>query len=299
MDRFGETYFLYDLNQYVDNASVTGFFIEQAVLSSIAAHGLNIGQNICTKITTDMFETDFPVFKKDESSPVLHCPLHYNYPGIDGIIVRFDNSGGQKTCFMFPLQITMAKRHSNSEQVFFSKWKPWTEHLEDYKIVLRFLWISEDESSVEEASRDLRSGKKPIHVSFVRENIPISRVNGEIWRRYEQALKSNGRQQFRTSDPTSEDSDLPSGTDDLAGGTGGLASEADLTGEAGDPRSKTGTPQAAPVTRNKDKKGKGATTASKGGGNGKGATTASKGGGNGKSATTASKGGRQKKGAKG
>ncbi|KAN0076627.1 hypothetical protein V8E54_006769 [Elaphomyces granulatus] len=44
MDKFGDADFLIALNDYITNPSVTGFFIEQAVLSSIAANGLEISE---------------------------------------------------------------------------------------------------------------------------------------------------------------------------------------------------------------------------------------------------------------
>ena len=139
IEKFGQTDFLTALNQYADNPSVIGFFIEQAVLSSTAARGLNIGQDICETMTVQAFEQNFPRFNTNATNPMLHCPVDFNYRGIDGIIVRFDNSGGKKTCFMFPLQITAAKTHSDSEQVFFSQWQLWTKGLEDDEVVPMFL----------------------------------------------------------------------------------------------------------------------------------------------------------------
>jgi hypothetical protein len=100
-------------SQHINNPSAIGFFIEQAVLSSIAAHGLNIGQDIGDTMAVDMFDQEYPQFNTNATKPVLYCPVDFNYAAIDGIIVRFDNSDEKKTCFMFPLQITVAKSHKN------------------------------------------------------------------------------------------------------------------------------------------------------------------------------------------
>jgi hypothetical protein len=65
---------------------------------------------------------------------VLYCPLEFDYPGIDRIIVRFT----RKQCFMFPLQITMANYYSDSEGPFFSEWDKWTDGLGDSAVVPAF-----------------------------------------------------------------------------------------------------------------------------------------------------------------
>ena len=101
MDKFGDTDFLISLNDYITNPSVTGFFIEQAVLSSIAANGLEISEQISKRMNTVMFKGDIPDFNRTEGDPVLYCPIDFNYRAIDGIIVRFFEG----KCYMFPLQI--------------------------------------------------------------------------------------------------------------------------------------------------------------------------------------------------
>jgi hypothetical protein len=209
IEKFGQTDFLTALNQYVDNPSVIGFFIEQAVLSSIAAHGLNIEQDICQTMIVQMFEKDYPRFNTNATNPTLYCPLDFNDRGIDGIIVRFDNSDGKKTCFMFPLQITVAKAHSDSEQVFFSQWKLWTKGLKGYKVVPRFLWITTQHSSFEEVagnSRAARSRDKVLWPSYVREFVHLEKVNKNIWQRYQKALTLEGRKEFNIQvEPATEE----------------------------------------------------------------------------------------------
>jgi hypothetical protein len=54
---FADTDFLNSLHNYIDNPSVTGFMIEQAVLSSIQTRGLAIGGNIYKSMELVMFDS--------------------------------------------------------------------------------------------------------------------------------------------------------------------------------------------------------------------------------------------------
>ena len=200
MGNFGDTDFLKALNDYIDNPSVTGFFIEQAVLSSIASRGLDISKDISTPMDTVMFAGNFPTLEK-KSNPVLYCPLKFNYRGIDAIIVRFDYSRGKKLdknkCFMFPLQVIVAKSHTDSEQAFFDDWSLWSEGLDDFDVVVEFLWITTEASSaanISGNSRSIRSGIRSGWPSYTRRNIHLLAVNPDIWARYQQALKKSKKQ---------------------------------------------------------------------------------------------------------
>ena len=90
-----------------------------------------------------------PTFDISEE-PVLYYPVHFNNRAIDGIIIRFglsEKENGKKgTCFMFPLQITVAKSHKNSEKEFFKNWHAWTKDLMHFDIEVEFLWITDKES---------------------------------------------------------------------------------------------------------------------------------------------------------
>jgi hypothetical protein len=182
-DEFGDIDFLMALNGYTDNPSVTGFFIEQAILSSIASRGLEISEEVSKKMDTVMFSGVAPNFNTTKSDPVLYCPIDFDYRGIDGIIVRF----AEGKCFMFPLQITVAKSHSDSEEVFFREWSIWTNKLNDFEIVVVFVWITEEDSEIDTVNaehRSTNSGMKLIHPSYRRKKVPLKRVNLDIWERY-------------------------------------------------------------------------------------------------------------------
>lgn len=74
MDRFGDTDFLHSLDHYIHNPSVTGFFIEQDVLSTIAHSSLDIGIDIYKIIKTIIFKGNFPL-SKGQTSLIFYCLL--------------------------------------------------------------------------------------------------------------------------------------------------------------------------------------------------------------------------------
>src|SRR5208282_4374503 len=52
MNRLGSKGLLTSLNAYIDNESVVGFFIEQAVLHTIESRGPNIDARVCERMKT-------------------------------------------------------------------------------------------------------------------------------------------------------------------------------------------------------------------------------------------------------
>ena len=182
-DKF-DTYLL----DHISNSSVAGFFMEQAVLSSIASRGLEISEQISKKMDTIMFSGDIPELNRTGGDPVLYCPMNCKYPGIDGIIVRFT----EKKCFLYPLQITVAKSHSDSERVFFSKWRVWINKLNGFEVEPVFIWITKEDSeddTVKAKDRWTESGRKLAHPSYRRRKIPLKNVNLDISERYQRALE--------------------------------------------------------------------------------------------------------------
>src|SRR3954447_17905623 len=133
---------------------------------------------------TVMFSGGVPKFNTTEGGPVLYCPINFNFHGIDGMIVRFTKG----KCFMFPLQITVAKSHSDSEEVFFSEWDMWTNKLDGFEVVPVFVWIIKEDSEIDTVSaeyRSTRSGMKLVRPSYRRQKIPLERVNLNISERYQ------------------------------------------------------------------------------------------------------------------
>jgi hypothetical protein len=72
----------------LQNPSVCGFVVEQAMLSSIALKGLDIGMKINTPMEVVSFVGPKPQFRTDTpGKPTLYRPQKFNFECIDGIIV--------------------------------------------------------------------------------------------------------------------------------------------------------------------------------------------------------------------
>ena len=98
-NRFGVTKRLQSLEEYVGNQSVTGFFIEHAVLQTISTHGPKEIGIVNSPPPIIIFE-GFPDFK-DTEDPILYVPSSYFYPAIDGVILQLDHS--KREAYMFPI----------------------------------------------------------------------------------------------------------------------------------------------------------------------------------------------------
>ena len=152
--RFCDMDFLQSLPDYIHNPSVVGFMIEQAVLSSIALNGLNIRPETNRRMVVKAFEEEVPNVDDDTEGPILYLPQAFNFKAIDGVIVVKEPEPkeglSEKKLLVLPLQITVAERHSDSHETFFSEWNTWNEKLKRFNVEPHFIWITED-------------GGKPIH----------------------------------------------------------------------------------------------------------------------------------------
>jgi hypothetical protein len=225
VDKFGDTGFLMALNVYIDNPSVTSFFMEQAILSSIASRGLEISQGISKKMDTVIFSGSMPIFNTTKSDPVLYCPMNFNYCGVDGITARF----AEGKCYMFPLQITVAKSHLDFEEIFFREWSKWTKYLDGIEVVPMFLWITKEGSSeintVPPVYRSTRSRRKLVRPSYYTQMVPLKSVNLDIWQHYQRALgRSQENLKGWVEDECPSDDQAPldaTETEKVGGGKGG------------------------------------------------------------------------------
>jgi hypothetical protein len=193
MKKFGDINFLASLDHFIDNESVVGFFVEQAVLQSIECNGLAVGEGEQSHMHTITFEgaPNFNTSKRE----VLYVPRAFNYPGIDGMVLRL-NSDEMKAS-VFPLQITLAKYHKDSEATFFRLWKEWQKSLRDFDIDVTFLWITVKENSttnVDEKSISLGSRKVATNAEYKSANVHLSKISMNIWNAYEEARESRMRE---------------------------------------------------------------------------------------------------------
>jgi hypothetical protein len=137
----------------------------------------------------------------------LYVPCSFNYRAIDGIILRLEEGGEKDKALLFPLQITIAKSHTNSEESFFNyQWDEWKRILQDFDIEVTFLWITTKESSeteVPERFHSLRNGeKKEVNPAYTRRNIKLEDVDMDLWKRYEAALRKGESKGQRSAQGT-------------------------------------------------------------------------------------------------
>ena len=177
------SFWLWNLPSVINNPPVTGFLIENACLSCIALNGLNIGLNLKGGMVAIAFAGGRPEYSwKDKR--VIYCPTSFNFPAIDALIVLIENQKDRKKVGFFPVLVTIAKEHKNSEPQFFANWANWFRGLEDVEIEIHFLWITHDErhlsKAVDEDSLEGRDGEKIIHPSYTSHRVPISLVSTQI-----------------------------------------------------------------------------------------------------------------------
>jgi len=191
--------FLTSLPKHIDNPSVAGFMIEKAVLSSIQLYGLNAVKETNGSMIVKSYQGGIPSLYPQGGDLVLHLPGSFNFKTIDGVIVRkaAPKKGNTKEqLFVFPLQITVAKKHKDSHATFFKQWKQWIQDLDEFDVVPEFIWISEkggDDITHAECA------KWPAHLE---RNISLHTVNVTIGNLYDVAKKA---QRTQNGVPLNED----------------------------------------------------------------------------------------------
>ncbi|KAK2784834.1 hypothetical protein FQN53_008227 [Emmonsiellopsis sp. PD_33] len=189
------------IRHFINNPSVIGFFLESVVLESIASKGLK-SLGLRGPMKQIIFKSP-PAYNLG-SSLSLYIPRDYNHPAIDALILHYQNTAdGERVAHLYPIQITIANRHKNSEDGFFSRWADWTRHLGSCKIKVTFLWITGteeyDSGTVEEKTRPVRGNPGPqvVHPEYDVVYIPLSTINPEVWKGYKRELdraKEKGRE---------------------------------------------------------------------------------------------------------
>ena len=193
MNKAGFMDSLQSLDQFIDNRSVLGFFIEQAVLRTIQSRGLNVDGKISNSMDMITFDDDFPTLNVSKER-ALYVPTGFNYRAVDGIVLWLDTSKQKgeepKEALVYPIQVTIAESHSDSEKMFFNQWGKWMTALQGFDVKVTFLWITNQEPWVQDIpkkSRKQKNGDKLINPAYTSQNITIEYVNKDIWRSYRRA----------------------------------------------------------------------------------------------------------------
>jgi hypothetical protein len=189
--RFTDKDFLKSLPEYIKNPSVTGFMIEQAVLSSNALNGLNISPETNRSMVVRLFKGQTANLDPDTEDPVLYLPHAFNFKGIDGLIVRRELQPkpglNKRRLLVLPLQITVARKHKDSYETFFNDWNTWIAGLGGIDVWPQFIWITENGADNKNHTKDTQR-QWPAHDEL---NISLRQVNNSIASMYDDAKRRN------------------------------------------------------------------------------------------------------------
>ena len=127
------------------NPTVRGYLAEQVCLATISRKGLGaVTPDLGKALTVEHFATT-PVWSnliKSSESHRLYLPNAFNYPSIDGAILQVDRT--KKQAHLLLIQVTLAKKHSDSESLFYrNQWDDWTNGLQGFQVQSTFVWIDE------------------------------------------------------------------------------------------------------------------------------------------------------------
>jgi hypothetical protein len=194
--------FLRSLPEYIKNKCVVGYTVEQAVLAAIATHGLDVA-DVGGPMEVRVLDEQTPIQNPKEGLPQLLIPRNFNHRAIDGIIVRVEKRNKeQPMLFMYPLQITVAKKHKDSHKEFFNDWKRWATTFPGFRLFPTFIWITKEGGKKKSHSGNLQW---PDHDEL---NIPVRQVSEEIERKYktrkESGLLQDGLESFPSSSQSGE-----------------------------------------------------------------------------------------------
>jgi hypothetical protein len=147
------------ISRFISNTSVVGFFLEQAILQTIVTQGIPC-LDLAGPVPQIIFEGGGQPEFDLRHSKALYVPMKFNFPAIDALILRVDDS--KKTAELMPIQITIAKSRSDSEDLFLKDWSRWVRdlYLYDYDVTLTFVWITAAEGYSKTGIEAKYSGKR-------------------------------------------------------------------------------------------------------------------------------------------
>jgi len=196
MHQLGDLGVLRSAAPCIRNRSAIGFFVEEAVLQAIRIGGLGVDPRIYQPMDMIPFNDQFPKFDTLRER-ALYVPSRYAYRAIDGIILWVEQgtqpTNRKKKAALFPLQVTIARSHSNSSQNFIDEWKKWENLLKDFDVQLIFLWITDGAPSSDDVDAKVRSARRGntlVNPAYEVKRIPIKDVCKDAWEWYEAAEKA-------------------------------------------------------------------------------------------------------------
>ena len=133
------------------NPIIQGFLMEQLCLVIITHDGLHTIAPTSIEALPGSMETEFfldepnwgGLINSTDHTGHLYLPEMFNYPNVDGAILCITNRP-QKKAHLYPIQITLAKGHKDSETCFYEgQWPNWVKRLTDdgWVVESTFVWI--------------------------------------------------------------------------------------------------------------------------------------------------------------
>ncbi|KIW99752.1 uncharacterized protein Z518_11165 [Rhinocladiella mackenziei CBS 650.93] len=187
---FIDTGFLASLSDFVHNRCVVGYMMEYAILTSIRSTGLRICKGWDKPMKLRFFTQQKDIQFDIQDERVLYRPRQTNYKTIDGMILSIKTEekaakGKKPKLLIAPIQITVAKSHSNSYRNFLREYRHWVKgQLREFDIELEFLWITPDKCDA------VQHPPYPPWPSHQERCIPFDEVSTDIYTNYQDAEKA-------------------------------------------------------------------------------------------------------------
>jgi hypothetical protein len=142
------------LSSFKNNSPVIGFTVEQMIISRLASSGLRWGDTDLVILPAPLmpFSGSVTALSIDKPS-TYYVPLQFNFKAIDALYVEVNEH--KRTAKIVAIQITVAKRHTDSASNFFADWEAWTCSLRGFTITPIFLWIVENKRGKDEVEAKL------------------------------------------------------------------------------------------------------------------------------------------------
>ncbi|KIM84761.1 hypothetical protein PILCRDRAFT_87561 [Piloderma croceum F 1598] len=148
---------------FKNNGSVVRFMVEQVCLSIISEMGFHHEDLHWRSVPATIFKGDLiqSIHLGDQNT--FFIPKGPYFKDIDVLFLWIHELSN--TVLVAPFQITINKKHKDSEAAFYSGWAHWKAFLEGYEVQTCFMWIIEDNQSgeeLEEESRMTRNGQQEV-----------------------------------------------------------------------------------------------------------------------------------------
>ena len=156
--RFYEPKWIDSLHTFKDNPSTLGYQVEKICLACIASIGLNYDGKSTKPQAPIWFRGRNLDALLDAISPTdpsgLYLPSHPQFEDIDALILEYNHTA--KTLNVIPIQVTINKKHKDSETLFYNKWKKLALKFPGITLTSTFIWITELTKSSKTITEEVR-----------------------------------------------------------------------------------------------------------------------------------------------